>query len=233
VKTFVINLESSTDRRAFMQRNLDRLGVEFSFFRGIDARRGEHLTVSRYDLLTAIRQFKRPLSTGEIGCFASHYLLWQQCIIEKEPVAIIEDDVLIADEFPRALSAARLLIDELNLIRLGFTHNADKNNPAGTLQGFEIVRYLSNQVLGTQGYVLSPVAAEKLVAHAAVWWLPVDLYMHRAEEHGVDSYGFHPLPVMHADQNAYPTVIGMDRYDGFRITEQVVKFLSERNRVLY
>jgi glycosyl transferase family 25 len=231
MRVFVINLESSTDRREHMQRNLCRLGVEFTFFQGIDARRGEHLEVSRYDARTAIREFKRPLSPGEIGCFASHYLLWQQCIIEKEPVVIIEDDVLIADEFPRALSAARQLIDELGLIRLGVTHNADKNNPASALQGFEIVQYLRNQVLGTQGYVLSCAAAEKLVAHASGWWLPVDLYMHRAEEHRVDSYGLHPLSVMHADENAYPSVIGTGRFDGFRITEQLTKFLAVRKGV--
>lgn len=232
MRVSVINLQNSPDRRELMQHNLDRLGVEFTFFQGIDARRGEHLEMSCYDLQRSVREFKRPLSTGEIGCFASHYLLWRQCMLSQEPLVILEDDVLIADEFPRALSEAHGLITPLRLIRLGITNNADDHAPLGTSQGFEIVKYQHNRVLGTQCYALSPSAAEVLVTHAAAWWLPVDLYLHRVDVHGIESYGLHPLTVKHADQSVYPSVIGSDRYDGFRLTEQVTRFVARRKTKL-
>lgn len=228
MKILVVNLERSADRRELMQRNLGRLGIAFEFFHGIDAQRGEHLLLSRYDERIATLDQGRPLSIGEVGCFASHYLLWQRCVRANEPLVILEDDVVIADEFPQVLSAARELIGRLRLIRLGLTFRHDKYVPAGTSKGFEIVEYVRDQVLGTQGYVLSPDAASNLVAHASVWSRSVDVYMNLAGRHGVDSFGILPLPVAHADQEAYPSVIGDARYARRRMKKQVARYLASR-----
>jgi glycosyl transferase family 25 len=213
MKIVVINLERSLNRRALMQENLERLGLEFEFFPGIDASRGEHLSISRHDERASILDHGRPLSIGEIGCFASHYLVWQRCVKAKEPLVILEDDVMIAEEFPRALSAARELLGQLHLIRLGIVWNDDQTKQIGAFQGFEIIQYSRGGTWGLQGYLVSPEAAANLVTHAAVWSLPVDLYLSRDERHGFRSFGIYPLPVTHADQSSYPTVIGTDRWE--------------------
>ncbi|CCF80089.1 putative lipopolysaccharide biosynthesis protein [Helicobacter bizzozeronii CCUG 35545] len=39
------------------------------------------------------------MSMGELGCYASHYSLWQKCIQLHEPIAILEDDVHLKPHF--------------------------------------------------------------------------------------------------------------------------------------
>ena len=228
MKILVVNLERSADRREFMEQNLGQLGIEFKFFRAIDAHRGEHVPLSRYSERKALAEFGRPLSIGEVGCFASHYLLWQRCIVEREPLVILEDDVLIDDQFPRALAAVRELIGRLRLIRLGLGFFCDQYSPAGSCQGFDVVEYMRDKTLGTQGYAVSPEGAANLVAHAHAWFRSVDCYLRHAELHGVDSYGLLPLPVTHADQRAYPSVIGEERYARRRMKTQITQFLAIR-----
>jgi len=227
VKTIVINLERSHKRRELMQRNLDHLHVDFEFFRGIDAWQGEHLSLSRHDERASIIDHRKPLTIGEVGCFASHYLLWQRCAMAREPFVILEDDVMISEEFPRVLSAARELIGRLRLIRLGIVWDKNQHWRIGHSHGFEVCQYPTRGIAGTQGYVVSPEGASNLVAHAAVWSLPVDHYMSSDERHGVHSFGIHPLPVTHADQEAYPTVVGTDRHWA-RMKLQVMEFLAGR-----
>lgn len=33
---------------------------------------------------------------GELGCYASHYLMWQKCVEINEPIIILEDDIKIS-----------------------------------------------------------------------------------------------------------------------------------------
>ncbi|XP_015754199.1 PREDICTED: glycosyltransferase 25 family member-like [Acropora digitifera] len=47
---------------------------------------------------------KRPLTMGEIGCFLSHYLIWQEMINNGlSQVLILEDDVRFEPNFRNQL----------------------------------------------------------------------------------------------------------------------------------
>ncbi len=238
MKIVVINLISSTDRRERIEANLAELGLAFEFFNGVDARRGEHLGISRYSEAAALRDFHRPLSGGEIGCFASHYLLWERCIEARKPFVIMEDDVVVDDGFVRTLEIVSELISTFPLVRLGLTAEAAGSGVVLPLpHGFELVS-LASGTFGTQCYILSDVAAKALVDHAAVWSLPVDIYFDRPQIHGLGSHGLRPYFVRHADQSVYPSVIGDERYGlwpqdpAVKIRSQVEKFLAERGRRL-
>jgi glycosyl transferase family 25 len=232
VKIVVINLERSADRCDLMRRNLGGLGLEFELFRGIDAWLDEHLSLSRHDDRASILHHGKPLTVGEVGCFASHYLVWQRCVTEKQPLVILEDDVMLSGGFPVALSVAREFIGRLRLIRLGLVSGGETGQPVDVSSGFDVVQYPSGAVSGMQGYVLSPEGAANLVAHASVWSLPVDRYVSRAQRHGVSSFGIHPLTVEHADQQAYPAVIGGNRWGSAEnehvMQRKLVRFLSEQ-----
>ncbi len=132
MKIAVINLARSTDRRELIKANLTRLGLGFEFFAGIDAWQGEHLDFSQHIAAEVPSDFFRPLSAGEIGCFASHYLLWQRCVEAREPLVITEDDVVVDDGFIAAIVTASELVAAIPLVRLGITH-----------EGVGIARFLS------------------------------------------------------------------------------------------
>ncbi len=213
MRVAVINLVRSKDRREWMECNLARIGLRFEIFAGIDAFRGEHAGISRYNEAAARRDLHRPMAAGEIGCFASHYLLWQRCMNAREPFVIMEDDVEVDDGFPVALDIASKLISIFPLIRLGLTREGDGTAPVLCLpDNFELVS-LGSWSFGGQCYIVSPVGAKALLEHAAVWSLPADIYLDRTRIHGIGNYGLRPYFVRHADKSAgLPSVIGDERY---------------------
>ena len=87
--------------------------------------------------------------------------------------------------------------------------------------------------------MLSDSGAKVLLERAAVWSVPVDIYLDRTEMHGIRSYGLRPYFVKHADKTAYPSVIGDGRYldwshddQELKIRSIVERFLAERGRKL-
>ena len=164
----VINLARSKDRRELIEATFARLGLGFEFFAGIDAWRGEHVRFSQYNATAVGSDFHRPLSAGEIGCFASHYLLWQRCMESREPLVIMEDDVVIDDGFVRPLETTTDLLPTFPFIRLGLTQEGGGTAPILSLpSGFELVS-LTSGTFGCQCYILSEVGAKALFEHAAV-----------------------------------------------------------------
>ena len=81
---YYINLDRSTDRRVAMETQLGRLGVadRYRRFAAVDGEaRGAGST---------------SLSTGEAGCFASHFRLLRQNRGSAAHLHVIEDDVILA-----------------------------------------------------------------------------------------------------------------------------------------
>ncbi len=98
---FVVSLARSKERRADIARHLDLLKVDYKITDAVD---GQALDIS--SLKNRLRQDKakiycgKPLLSSEIGCYLSHYNLWQRMVEEEIEVALIlEDDVEFADDF--------------------------------------------------------------------------------------------------------------------------------------
>src|SRR5579862_3215260 len=125
----VINLARSKDRRELIEATFARLGLGFEFFAGIDAWRGEHVRFSQHIATEFGSDYFRPLSAAEIGCFASHYLLWQRCMEAREPLVIMEDDVVVDDGFVLALETATELLPAFPLVRLGILREGVGTSP--------------------------------------------------------------------------------------------------------
>jgi len=103
-KAFVINLERRKDRLSqFKKRNYDKLtDLDLSIFEAIDSTK-----FSFTEKLTIFKnyQFNNSLidkfygTTGELGCFLSHYLLWKKSVELKEEILIFEDDCIVNSNF--------------------------------------------------------------------------------------------------------------------------------------
>ena len=87
--TYIINLPGSIERRKRIEQALAKLGYpDFAFFQAVDGRKGEHPVLQRYDNALRIRKKGNPLTPGEVGVFASHFLLWQRCVELNEPILV-------------------------------------------------------------------------------------------------------------------------------------------------
>ncbi|MDO6775165.1 glycosyltransferase family 25 protein [Shewanella sp. 3_MG-2023] len=99
-KVFVINLDKSTERMAFMQQQLEQLNIEFE---RVPAVYGKDLTseiVSNvYDRKLNLLKYNKELSLGEIGCYLSHIKCWEYIVSQELDFAVIlEDDAVISNE---------------------------------------------------------------------------------------------------------------------------------------
>jgi glycosyl transferase, family 25 len=193
----VINLATSMERRSQMIGALDAFGLTYEFFEAIDGRATKHSLFRRYDPKLAEIRRGFPLTPGELGCYASHFLLWEKCASSGKPMLIFEDDVALRADFPEALTFLATHIERYGLIRL----SAHKSRSFAVIRsaagGGDLVRYRLGPH-GTSSYAIAPWAARKLIKKARVWFEPVDCHLDRFWTHGVGSYGINPSPVLHA-----------------------------------
>jgi len=199
LKTFVINLAGSDERWETTSARLKELNVSFERFEAVDGRVSPHPLFERHDDNLRQKYRGRALSGGELGCFASHFLLWQRCVELDEPIVVMEDDIIINDSFPEAIKVAEANIQRLPYLRFSGIHL--KRRPykkIDQLGDFDLVDHIRGPA-GTQCYVLSPQAAKIFIQHADVWFLAVDDYMDRYWQHGINCYSLMPFPVGLAD----------------------------------
>lgn len=192
----VVNLARSKDRRARMDKLLAEKGLEFRYFDAIDGKAGKHPLFARHDPRLAEIRYGFQLAPGELGCFASHYLLWELCVREQRPLLIMEDDIELTDGFRDNLEIASRKIDDYGLLRLSSHKNRNfmVREEVGT--GHKIVQFAQNPS-GTSCYAIAPWAAAKFLEHADIWFEPVDSHLDRYWDHGVGCYALYPFSVTH------------------------------------
>ncbi|WRE29866.1 glycosyltransferase family 25 protein [Helicobacter pylori] len=135
----------------------------------------------------ALKHCGKRMGFGELGCYASHYSLWQKCIELNEAICILEDDIIVKERFKESLEFCCQHINELGYIRLMHLEEnvAKQKTPVKGVS--QILNFKDG--IGTQGYVLAPKAAQKLLKYSAKEWvMPIDCVMDRHYWHGVKNY---------------------------------------------
>ena len=202
LKVFVINLATSEQRRDKVSKRLTNMGLAFELFPAVDGRETPHPLFEKYDEKKCLRHRRKGLSGGELGCFASHYLLWKKCVDLNEPIVVMEDDVYITNAFIRAVEQAEKLMHELSYIRLAGTSLHRRPYKKLRSEGeFDLIDHVRGPS-GTLCYVLSPKGARALLDNAQTWYQAVDDYMDRYWGHGVDCYSLMPFSVLVADNES-------------------------------
>ena len=95
MRTFIINLKESTDRRQYMINEMKKTNLEYEFFDAVNGRNIRNIDeiYLREDSLKKIRKI---LTYGEIGCAMSHLLIYKKMIDENiEQALILEDDIIV------------------------------------------------------------------------------------------------------------------------------------------
>lgn len=163
MKSYIIRLSdfsSSVElaNAAFISAKLYNWDIHF--FEGINGLRS---TLQNYDLQPAkIKKSKSLDRKGVVGCFLSHYSLWNKCIELNEPICILEHDTTIHKPFPR------IDCNKYDVIRLAV------NKPAKHISNLNIGQWW----VGAMAYIVTPTGAGKLVnfskKHGA---LPADIML--------------------------------------------------------
>lgn len=94
VKIFVVNLETSVERRQIMERQLKQQQLPYEVFKAVrGSALGEEELLSFYDK-DYLENKPSWFTAGMAGCTISHYLLYKQIVDQKIDVALVlEDDM--------------------------------------------------------------------------------------------------------------------------------------------
>ena len=199
----VIALSQAVERRAQFCAAAKDAAVEWDFFTAYT----EASLPLRYDTRLAVQQFGRPLSSGEIGCYTSHYKAWQSLVdSDDDQIIVFEDDVLV--DWPIINRVAECDFSKLNIdiLRLFATHTFPFD--------IAIRRFISPHshllrnkglLLGMQGYLLTRRGAEALLSTGNIIAAPVDWVMSRYWEYNVPNYCLFPFPII---ERYTPSTIG-------------------------
>jgi len=108
---------------------------------------------------------------GVMGCFHSHFRLWQRCVEINEPILIFEDDVI----FERGWTPIEW--EDVLLVATGKSVYKDEwyaeklYNPTGTPHAVPLNRKV---MPGAVGYGLTPQGAKKLTDFYKNYFAPAD-----------------------------------------------------------
>ena len=207
LKTWVVSLPHCIDRREQVRRQLHGLGVEFTFFDAVNSTQTDFpLANKRNDPLT-IKRFGCTLSDAELACYASHYLLWQECVTEKRALLVLEDNVQLQSNFRQVYDHLPHLSEHYAFLKLSCIFASRHRQVARVAHNLNIVRHLGPSY-GTSCYLLTPQAARIFLARSTHFIQAVDNFMERPWLGGVPCYALLPCPAARAD---VPSVIGNPR----------------------
>uniref|UniRef100_A0A1I8PJ16 Glycosyl transferase family 25 domain-containing protein n=1 Tax=Stomoxys calcitrans TaxID=35570 RepID=A0A1I8PJ16_STOCA len=180
---YMINLERRPERREKMFKLFDALNLDVEYFPAVDGKKltPEIIQELGINFLPGYEDpyHHRPMTMGEIGCFLSHYHIWQN-IVEKQQkeVLVLEDDIRFEPYFRHNAMAVmeqiRNVID-YDLVYFGRKRLKDTVEP--WVENTESVVHVSYSYW-TLGYVISLKGAEKLLkAKPLENLIPVDEYL--------------------------------------------------------
>jgi GR25 family glycosyltransferase involved in LPS biosynthesis len=168
MKAFIIHLskiEASAHTARAMVDPLASMGFDVALFEGTYGDDAVELAASEGRTLHPIDQEGNPTpdtirtrGPGALGCFYSHYRLWQKCVELDEPIWIFEDDVkFIRPYYPVPFDD--VLITVLGSWKRMYERDVyqDPNCEPHAQE------YYSACVPGTPGYAITPSAAKKLL----------------------------------------------------------------------
>ena len=232
----VINMADSVSRREAFTKLANGTKLDWAFF---PAHTGLAEPL-RYDERIATRRCGRSLSPSEIGCYASHFKLWEWLATSDYDQAIIfEDDIFVDWRTVEQLALNSFAEYGIDILRLYITHPFHWNIVKYRLLSphTHLVRPLG-MTFGGQGYLLTNRAARVLVSNYSVAAAPVDWVLSRYWEHRLPTYCVFPFPVieLHGDstigdnRHAVPQRTVSDRIAraGWRIRDRVGRAYVER-----
>lgn len=183
MKTFVIRLKDNDLSCSLAKdaiQSVNKFGIDPIVFDAIPASKSKQFLLANDLKLNS--NFEN-LTLGTIGCFASHYSIWNKCVEQNEAFVILEHDGVmlrdpsfIVDEVDEICHLDRYLpfmskfgedseqwSEEYNhLVNTTNVHGVE-DHPVSTFYDNNI-QYITNTCFrGCYGYLIKPIGAQKLI----------------------------------------------------------------------
>jgi glycosyl transferase family 25 len=215
-KIVVISMTDATERRARFADRACNAGLAWQF---VPAMTSLHPALS-YTEEAAIVAKGRPLRGGELGCYSSHYAVWESLQAEDfDQCVVLEDDVIVDWTFVGKMVQIDFAAISINYLRLYYKwptrHAILKEN---FVERARSIVELSGTAYGTQGYLITKAGARVLLDHCRIVKRPVDDEMDRSWAHGLPNLAIFPFPII---EESSQTIIGNGRFETFEVPEHL------------
>lgn len=196
ITIFVINLAKSKDRRQMIIDKFAALPerVNYQFFEGVYGKdTPDHPLFSKHNAAKRALRKGSKTTLGQLGCFASHYLLWEKCVELDQGIIVMEDDAILLDNFLNTYHFVNSPNNIYEFLWLCQSYNKSKSKLIKREPTFhlEVKRFYKGWG-NAACYYLTPKAAKKLLDYTKEWIFDVDISMDRYYENKLDFYGVLP-----------------------------------------
>lgn len=192
MKIFIINLASSTRRRATISAQCDATGLDYEF---INAVNGHILTEA--EIAQHTRAVNYAFKPGEIGCALSHITVYRRMKDEKIAQALIlEDDALFTEQLSAVLSSPVMQLPKNSptlVLLSGVNRYIDKAIAAVTETAHLYPVYSATTA---HAYVINLEAATRLLKLLYPVWMVADKWCLFEEYGAMKLLAVHPAPVL-------------------------------------
>ncbi|EDM22996.1 glycosyltransferase family 25 protein [Caminibacter mediatlanticus] len=177
MKTFVINLERSKDRRAYAKNQLDKFNVEYEFFKATDGSTlSDEWIENNLDesFKKEYEKYKnRFITKGALGCADSHRRLWKYILeneINEEIFLILEDDFFLLKDTMKIINeiASVMKQHDLEFVNLYYTSleilELDKKNSIKVNNKYSLYKYPNQKTSNSLAYLVNKKGLKKLLS---------------------------------------------------------------------
>lgn len=189
MKVFVINLDSNQERLASFSQQLGKLGVAYERFPAVDGRR-----LSKESRRRAFSAFRwwcaigRPVVSAEIGCALSHLGVYRRMIEENIGLAcVFEDDVILEPFLAEQLERVGRFVDPQRAQVVLLTNYTRETCSTPEIRP-------AKRDTSTEGYVLTQVAARRLLAANFPVRTPSDAWGRWVKMRRIELFHAYPSP---------------------------------------
>lgn len=191
IQAYVINLDKSKERLAYITPQLQNLGYNFERIRAVY---GKEIPQEERDRLVSNKLNRENIAPGVIGCYLSHMKTWKTFLESKHKYALIfEDDVKFDHKTLRKVvdgilqTKSKWDIVNIDLFHYGYPSAVEK------IPGTEcsLCKYRT-RVSHMGCYIINRNAAIKLLSKALPILMEVDQYFSRSWELGTVFRGVEP-----------------------------------------
>jgi glycosyl transferase family 25 len=194
MRTLVINLARSGNRRRAIKSRLDAVGLPFEFQDGIDGQLLTPQQLALYSSRDAFATIGRELHRNEIGCILSHIGIWSNLVQSgDDEVLVIEDDMLVEPDFPALVTDRGWIPADARIVNFGWDM-AEPVEIVPITKRRSLCRF-DREVMRTGTYFMRRSAAELLLTKAFPIRMPADSLIGDERNVGGPIYGVTPRPV--------------------------------------
>lgn len=184
MKIYCINLKRSVERRAKMEIELRKTGLDYAFIDGVDGRLlSAEALKANYSPWRSRFRHGMGLTRGEIGCALSHVKFFHQVVAHDEVAFVVEDDVAFSEAAREAIEEAAAFLQTVDGPAIVQLPGLERDMRADRMPGAAFVPVLA--AMGTYAYGINPAGARLMLKVFAPVRSPADKYGYVIRHYGL------------------------------------------------